>query len=303
MDANVNFDPREDAYSKPLDKIDVSDPRLYYDDIWRPYFERLRREDPVHFTPDSPVWAVLGGHQVPRHRAGRGEPQGVLLVGRGRRHHDQRCAEGHGAHQLHPHGPAGARRSAARGQLHGQSDHAGEDGDLDPRAHQHGAGRLAARRDVQLGGTGLDRTHVDDAGDAVRLSDRGQGAADPLVGHVHLRHQRARRAGAVGGGALRRTDALRRAHERDLGGAREEAEELRRDLDHGARRGDQQDDAAPAHGDSDPVPGRRQRHDAQLDVGRLAGAEPLPRSVPEAAREPGAGHRARYRRSCAGRRR
>ena len=61
MDANVNFDPREDAYSKPLDKIDVSDPRLYYDDIWRPYFERLRREDPVHFTPESPYgpyWAV-----------------------------------------------------------------------------------------------------------------------------------------------------------------------------------------------------------------------------------------------------
>ena len=61
MDANVNFDPREDAYSKPLDKIDVSDPRLYHDDIWRPYFERLRREDPVHYTPDSPYgpyWAV-----------------------------------------------------------------------------------------------------------------------------------------------------------------------------------------------------------------------------------------------------
>src|SRR5579859_3128325 len=61
MDANANFDPREDAYSKPLDQIDVSDPRLYYDDAWRPYFARLRREDPVHYTPDSPYgpyWAV-----------------------------------------------------------------------------------------------------------------------------------------------------------------------------------------------------------------------------------------------------
>jgi cytochrome P450 len=45
----------------PLDKIDVSDPRLYYNDTWYPYFERLRREDPVHYTPDSPYgpyWAV-----------------------------------------------------------------------------------------------------------------------------------------------------------------------------------------------------------------------------------------------------
>jgi hypothetical protein len=61
MDAKVNFDPREHAYAMPLDKIDVSDPRLYYDDVWRPYFARLRREDPVHYTPDSPYgpyWAV-----------------------------------------------------------------------------------------------------------------------------------------------------------------------------------------------------------------------------------------------------
>jgi cytochrome P450 len=49
MNAPVNFDAREDAYSIPLDKIDVSQPRLYQDDIWYPYFERLRREDPVHW--------------------------------------------------------------------------------------------------------------------------------------------------------------------------------------------------------------------------------------------------------------
>jgi cytochrome P450 len=61
MDAIVNFDPHEDAYSKPLDKIDVSVPELYQDDIYQPYFERLRREDPVHFCEDSafgPYWSV-----------------------------------------------------------------------------------------------------------------------------------------------------------------------------------------------------------------------------------------------------
>jgi cytochrome P450 len=49
MNAPVSVDPREAAYSIPLDKIDVSQPRLYQEDIWEPYFERLRREDPVHW--------------------------------------------------------------------------------------------------------------------------------------------------------------------------------------------------------------------------------------------------------------
>ena len=34
MDTHVNYDPREDAYSKPLDQLDVSDPQLYYTDTW-----------------------------------------------------------------------------------------------------------------------------------------------------------------------------------------------------------------------------------------------------------------------------
>ena len=37
MDTHVNYDPREDAYSKPLDQLDVSDPQLYYTDTWYPY--------------------------------------------------------------------------------------------------------------------------------------------------------------------------------------------------------------------------------------------------------------------------
>jgi len=49
MNAPVSVDPREDAWSIPLDQIDVSQPQLYQDDIWYPYFERLRREDPVHW--------------------------------------------------------------------------------------------------------------------------------------------------------------------------------------------------------------------------------------------------------------
>lgn len=40
----------DDPWSMPLDAIDVSQPRLYQQETWRPYFARLRRDDPVHFT-------------------------------------------------------------------------------------------------------------------------------------------------------------------------------------------------------------------------------------------------------------
>ncbi len=61
MNAPVSVDPHEDAWSIPLDRIDVSQPRLYQDDIWEPYFERLRREDPVHWCENGmygSYWSV-----------------------------------------------------------------------------------------------------------------------------------------------------------------------------------------------------------------------------------------------------
>ncbi|HBK09150.1 MAG TPA: cytochrome P450 [Acetobacteraceae bacterium] len=53
MNAPVHTDPREDAYATPIERIDVSSPHLYQDDTWRPYFERLRREDPVHWCENG----------------------------------------------------------------------------------------------------------------------------------------------------------------------------------------------------------------------------------------------------------
>jgi cytochrome P450 len=52
---------RSEADGMALDAIDVSDPQIYQDGTWYPYFARLRREDPVHYCPDSrygPYWAV-----------------------------------------------------------------------------------------------------------------------------------------------------------------------------------------------------------------------------------------------------
>jgi cytochrome P450 len=44
-----------------LEAFNVADPRLYQDDLWRPYFARLRREAPVHYCRESaygPYWSV-----------------------------------------------------------------------------------------------------------------------------------------------------------------------------------------------------------------------------------------------------
>src|SRR5215471_4327616 len=49
------------ALRSRLESIDVSDPRLYQDDAWRPLFAELRRDDPVHFcgaSPFGPYWSV-----------------------------------------------------------------------------------------------------------------------------------------------------------------------------------------------------------------------------------------------------
>jgi cytochrome P450 len=65
MNAPVHFDPKSDAHrdawSLPLDQIDVSNPYLYQDDTWEAFFARLRRDDPVHYTRDGiygSFWSV-----------------------------------------------------------------------------------------------------------------------------------------------------------------------------------------------------------------------------------------------------
>ncbi len=50
-----------DPHSIPLEKIDVSDSEIFATDTLWGYFERLRREDPVHYCPDSEFgayWSV-----------------------------------------------------------------------------------------------------------------------------------------------------------------------------------------------------------------------------------------------------
>jgi cytochrome P450 len=61
MNAPVNLEPLGDPWTTPLDRIDVSDSRLFQDDVWYDWFARLRRDAPVHFTAESqfgPYWSV-----------------------------------------------------------------------------------------------------------------------------------------------------------------------------------------------------------------------------------------------------
>ena len=55
------IDPHYDPYSVPLDKLDPSHPSLFLNETFRPHFERLRAEDPVHYHEESmfgPYWSV-----------------------------------------------------------------------------------------------------------------------------------------------------------------------------------------------------------------------------------------------------
>jgi cytochrome P450 len=52
-DAELQALAREEAFSMPIDEIDVSKPRLFQEDTVGHYFARLRRDDPVHFTENA----------------------------------------------------------------------------------------------------------------------------------------------------------------------------------------------------------------------------------------------------------
>src|SRR5271167_3422704 len=58
---------RAEAYSTPLDKFQVHDIEHFTSDTLWPWFERLRAEDPVHYTAESEFgsyWSVTKGRDI-----------------------------------------------------------------------------------------------------------------------------------------------------------------------------------------------------------------------------------------------
>ena len=98
---------RDAAYAMPLDQINPADNELFRTDTHWPYFERLRKEDPVHWSisPDEEVggyWSITKYNDI---MGGGHEPPGLLVRA------DYRAARSgrrfHAAH-VHRHGPAEA---------------------------------------------------------------------------------------------------------------------------------------------------------------------------------------------------
>jgi cytochrome P450 len=60
MDAVIST-PGSEAWELPLETLNPAQPGLFEANAMWPYFERLRREDPVHYTPEStfgPYWSI-----------------------------------------------------------------------------------------------------------------------------------------------------------------------------------------------------------------------------------------------------
>ncbi|MDP3855826.1 MAG: cytochrome P450, partial [Phenylobacterium sp.] len=62
-DGNIDLskDARAQAYATPLDQLNPAQPALFQSDQMWWNFERLRKEDPVHFTAESdygPFWSI-----------------------------------------------------------------------------------------------------------------------------------------------------------------------------------------------------------------------------------------------------
>ena len=186
----------------PLEKIDVSDSELFETDTHWGYFERLRKEDPVHYCAASdfgPYWSVtryddvVHGGEEPRdlllRAQHRGRRSGSRLPAGGRVHHDGRAQ--HTAH----------RQVVQPVAVPAQPDRARA---ADPHAGARDPRRAPGRRDLRLGRSRLDRAHHRHARDALRLPLRGAPQAHLLVGHGDRQPAPGRLRRRHRGGAARR---------------------------------------------------------------------------------------------------
>ena len=67
MDMNAPGAAAPDVYRIPLADLNPANANRFQDDTIWPVFERLRREDPVHFTPDSeygPYWSITRWNDI-----------------------------------------------------------------------------------------------------------------------------------------------------------------------------------------------------------------------------------------------
>ena len=86
MPRDLHQEARERAYAMPLSEINVANPELFRNDTMWPYFERLRKEDPVHYCAEhefGPYWSVTKYNDImavdTNHQAFSSEPSITIV--------------------------------------------------------------------------------------------------------------------------------------------------------------------------------------------------------------------------------
>ena len=275
IDASEAVDHAALAETMPLDEIDVSNPALYQQGVWQPYFRRLRREAPVNYcrtSPLGPYWSVtkhkdiialevdhrrfssssaLGGITL---RERSGDLELPMFIAMDPPKHD-------------------VQRKVVQ-PIVSPDNLANFEGLIRTRVRDT-LDEPAARRNLQLGGQGFDRAHLPDAGHPVRLPVRGPAEAELLVGRLD-RHPLSGRARRKRGAARGRLSRVPRLFHEFVERARQFRAAPRSHFHAGAWRGDPEHERARISRQHHPAHCRRQRHDAQFDERRPAVPEPEP---------------------------
>jgi cytochrome P450 len=168
----------KDPYSIPLEDYDVSQPALFESNTMWGFFDRLRKEEPVHYCKDSengPFWSVTkfndimtveGNPQIysSEPSIGIADPREELPL-------KMFIAMDEPKH--------GVQRKTVQG-IVAPSSLAKMEGLIRQRIAEI-LDSAAGQRDLQLGRPGVDRTDHPDAGHAVRLSVRAAPQTHLLV--------------------------------------------------------------------------------------------------------------------------
>jgi cytochrome P450 len=88
--ADARQTARAEAYAQPLETLNPAQQRLFQSDTMWPWFERLRREDPVHYTPESafgPYWSITTYNDIMAVDTNHGvfSSEGGIMIGGGGR--------------------------------------------------------------------------------------------------------------------------------------------------------------------------------------------------------------------------
>ncbi len=192
---DLHHDARERAYALPLAEINVADPELFRTDTMWPYFERLRKEAPVHYQSEhefGPYWSVTKYNDImaidTNHADFSSEPSITIADPK----------EDFTLPMFIAMDPPKARCAAQGGEPGGVAGQSRISRPHHPRARGRDSGFAAYRRRFRLGGQGLHRTDDDDARHPVRFS-----VGRPPQAHLLVRYRD--RGQAISAFRVRRT--------------------------------------------------------------------------------------------------